>query len=149
MSEESVEVYWSSDAQLMGYGESDSSGAWIKLQVEAEDLEHFRGLKGTVFQVVMVRLDDAGEPTIVKTEKARKSGTHMAEWLGARAHEKQFAVFLEKEYGVPAEDLWNVPEATRKVLEVKSRAEVDTDPEAGHRCQGLISRYAQWARKAG
>lgn len=144
--EDKVEVHWASDAQLMGYGESDSSGAWIKLQVEADDLEHFRGMKGTVFQVVLVALQDDGTLLPTHTEKVRKTGSHMAEWLGARAHEKQFAVFLHKAYGVGTEELFDVAAATRKVLGVKSRAEVDTDPAAGERCKGMISRYSMWVK---
>lgn len=141
---EDVQVHWSSDAQLMGYGESDSSGAWIKLQVEADDLESFRGLKGVVFQVVMVQLQDDGQPAVTHE---KKSGTHMAEWLGARAHEKQFAVFLHKVYDVPTGELFDVAQATRDVLEVETRAEVDTDAAAGARCRGLMHRYSAWLRE--
>ena len=45
------------ETKLMGYGESDSSGAWIKLQVLPEDLEIFRGLKGEVFETSLRNVD--------------------------------------------------------------------------------------------
>ena len=46
-----------SETKLMGYGESDSSGAWIKLQVLPEELEIFRGLKGEVFETSLRNVD--------------------------------------------------------------------------------------------
>ena len=45
------------ETKLMGYGESDSSGAWIKLQVLPDDLETFRGLKGEVFETALRNVD--------------------------------------------------------------------------------------------
>lgn len=63
-------VYHEKELQLMGYGESDSSGAWIKFQIEPEDLEKFRGLKGTEFHVVLVKLNsNTGEPEPQKRKK--------------------------------------------------------------------------------
>lgn len=45
------------ETKLMGYGESDTSGAWIKLQVQTEDLAKFRGLKGEVFETALRNVD--------------------------------------------------------------------------------------------
>jgi len=45
------------ETKLMGYGESDSSGAWIKLQILPEELEIFRGLKGEVFETSLRNVD--------------------------------------------------------------------------------------------
>lgn len=50
------------ETKLMGYGESDSSGAWIKLQVTTEDLAIFRGLKGEVFDTAMRNVDKGPLP---------------------------------------------------------------------------------------
>jgi len=57
-----------SETKLMGYGESDSSGAWIKLQILPEELEIFRGLKGEVFETAL-RNVDRGPIKEVKPEK--------------------------------------------------------------------------------
>ena len=51
-------IYWSDESQLMGYGESDSSGCWIKLQMHPEDMDKFRGLKGTVFHLTLAKVED-------------------------------------------------------------------------------------------
>lgn len=59
-------IHYQSEAQLMGFGESDSSGAWIKFQVMPEDLDKFRGLKGITFDVT---LTNPSEPTNVAPQK--------------------------------------------------------------------------------
>lgn len=53
-----IKVHWADEAQLIGYGETDSTGAWLKFRVLPDDLEAFRGLKGQVFAVSMVKLDE-------------------------------------------------------------------------------------------
>lgn len=55
-------IHWSDEAQLLGYGESDSTGAWLKFRVNPEDLEEFRGLKGTVFYLTVIQMDAEGKP---------------------------------------------------------------------------------------
>ena len=52
-----IEIYHADEMQIMGYGESDTSGAWLKLQILPEDMEKFRGLKGQVFNVAMSKVD--------------------------------------------------------------------------------------------
>ena len=60
------------DLKLMGFGESDSSGAWIKLQVMPEHLDKFRGLKGELFEITMRLLDNSHKP--VRTPVAKEYG---------------------------------------------------------------------------
>lgn len=55
-------IHWSDEAQLIGYGETDSTGAWVKFVIRPEDLQHFRGLKGTVFYMTLVELANDGQP---------------------------------------------------------------------------------------
>lgn len=136
-----IEVYWTDDAQLMGYGESDSSGAWIKLQVTPETLESFRGLKGTVFNVTMVRYEDDG------TVKEKKT-THMAEWLGARESDDMFRAWLSEIYPlVNIDNNEDVAELTRHILNVESRAEVDRDKVAGDLCRRMMKAYTAWLQR--
>lgn len=61
------------ETKLMGYGESDTSGAWIKLQVMPDDLEIFRGLKGEVFDTAL-RNVDKGQIKAVETPKKGEWG---------------------------------------------------------------------------
>lgn len=133
-----VQVHFAEDAQLMGYGESDSSGAWLKFQVRPEDLEHFRGLKGTVFYLTLVKRLEDGEP-----EPAPRKRTHLAEWFGARCRERAFQAFLDHKVGT-SDHLVVPDELTRKLLRVGSRAELDTDPEAHARGLALVEEYKEW-----
>ena len=55
------DVVWRNDAQLLGFGESDSAGCWAKFRVEPEDLTFFRGQKGEVFFWKMVESDHLEE----------------------------------------------------------------------------------------
>jgi hypothetical protein len=57
-----IPIHWSDEAQLIGYGESDSTGAWVKFIVRPEDLIHFRGLKSTIFYMTLVELNNDGKP---------------------------------------------------------------------------------------
>jgi len=47
--------------KIMGYGESDSSGCWIKFQLTPELLEIVRGRKGEMVEVAARLLDNAGQ----------------------------------------------------------------------------------------
>jgi hypothetical protein len=40
------DVIWRNDGQMLGFGESDASGCWVKFRVEPRDLDFFRGNKG-------------------------------------------------------------------------------------------------------
>lgn len=48
------------DSRLLGYGESDSSGAWIKLGILPEQLEVFRGRKGDLLETALRIRDNDG-----------------------------------------------------------------------------------------
>src|SRR4030066_2228611 len=55
-------IHWSDEAQLLGYGESDSTGAWLKFRLTPEDLDKLRGHKGTVFYLTTVEIAADGQP---------------------------------------------------------------------------------------
>ena len=47
--------------KIMGYGESDTSGCWIKFQLTPELLEMVRGRKGEMVEVAARLIDNSGE----------------------------------------------------------------------------------------
>ena len=61
--EDMSDLYHAGETQLMGYGESDSSGAWLKFQVMPEDLEKFRGLKGQCFAIGLQMVEHVSHET--------------------------------------------------------------------------------------
>ena len=53
-----------SECALLGFGESDTAGAWIKLRITPEDLAKFRGRKGELMEVSLRVVDGmTGVPT--------------------------------------------------------------------------------------
>lgn len=50
------------EVQLLGYGESDSGGCWIKFRILPEDMETFRGLKGERFACALQLIDNDEQP---------------------------------------------------------------------------------------
>ena len=57
------------ELKLMGYGESDSSGCWIKLQVDEDILTKVRGMKGGMCEVAFRWIDNDGTPPPVQEKK--------------------------------------------------------------------------------
>ena len=47
--------------KIMGYGESDTSGCWMKFQLTPELLEVVRGRKGEMVEVAARLIDNSGE----------------------------------------------------------------------------------------
>lgn len=118
-------VYWAEDAQLMGYGETDTSGAWLKFQIAPEDLEKFRGLKGTVFFATLVKRQDSGEPEIQK-------GGPLAKWAGILCGDPKFWAWAnrsESELMAVASDTGARNYICSK-CGVSSRRELDHNPKA-------------------
>lgn len=52
-----------SEVKIMGYGESDTSGAWMKLQITPEELAVLRGRKGECCEITLRIIDHmTGQP---------------------------------------------------------------------------------------
>lgn len=70
--------------KIMGYGESDTSGCWLKLQLDADHMDLIRGRKGEMVEVAIRLLDNAGNyipPGDVSRETSKEDkGPHGAYW---------------------------------------------------------------------
>jgi hypothetical protein len=119
-------VYWADDAQLMGYGESDSAGAWLKFQIQPEDLEKFRGLKGTVFYAALVKRQESGAP-----ETQKPKGGPLSQLAGQWCHNPKFFEWI---WGiVAAGEPVEISMCRDFILEkcgIQSRAELDHNETA-------------------
>lgn len=92
--------HFTNETMLLGYGESDTSGCWIKLQVLPEHLDLFRGLKGKIFDTTLDFVDESGDgPDPV--------GEVQAEMDGKGPH-GQFARRLFLSPLMRSPDLWKV-----------------------------------------
>jgi hypothetical protein len=66
--------------KIMGYGESDTSGCWLKLQVDADHMELLRGRKGEMVEVAIRLLDNAGEYVAPDVSRETPKGPYGAYW---------------------------------------------------------------------
>lgn len=143
-------VYWSDESQLMGYGESDSSGAWLKFQIHPEDLEKFRGLKGTVFHLTMVKIQDNGEPEKQKEKPYtdKPIGPLCREALDA-AENTMWWLFLEdiSETTPDRMTAYHAAKIIKYICGVKTRKEFDYDSVAKDNWIQLRKKYLEWGKK--
>ena len=142
-------VYWSDESQLMGYGESDSSGAWLKFQIHPEDLDKFRGLKGTVFHLTMVKIQDSGEPEKQEKPYADKPIGPLCREANEAAENPEWQEFLKEKLPVTMERL--TPHFAAKSIRawcfVGTRKALDYDQDAAMRWGKLCDEFYAWQNK--
>lgn len=142
-------VYWSDESQLMGYGESDSSGCWLKFQIHPEDLDKFRGLKGTVFHLTMVKIQDNGEPEKQQKPYADKPIGRLCREALELSEDKVFQYFMSIKRPTIMDKL--TPHFTAKAIkdycEIETRKAIDYDKYANARWRKLINTYNDWRKE--
>lgn len=144
-----MKIHFNGEVQLMGYGESDSSGAWIKLQILPEDLESFRGLKGTTFDITLANPDQpVGTPAKEPTPGKPKGGA-LSKEAGKICHVLEFQQYC-------ADQLTSVSPTTfepshdiaanyiRSFCGIESRAELDHNATAAKKFRNLMTDYSRW-----
>ena len=88
--------------------------------------------------VAVARLDPkTASAPLAKSEKEKFSFTRQA---AIACNDPRFRAFMAERYGIAVEDS-DAAELVRATCKVKSRAEFDTDPEAGKRWQVLYTEY--------
>jgi len=141
-----MSLHWTGEAQLMGYGESDSSGAWIKLQVLAEDLDHFRGLKGTTFDLT---LENPNQPIGKQVKDSKPKGGNLAKEAGKICHVTNFQIYAKAKLdatnlSAPAMlDSVTAAMFLRAACGVESRAELDHNATAAKAFRDLMHNYSK------
>jgi len=135
-------VYHSEDMQLLGYGESDSSGCWLKFQVLPEDLDKFRGLKGTVFNMTMVKLADSGEP------EPKPKGGVLSKRAAMLCQAKDFQEYVSGQLG-EAMDEKRTTAWLRYHCDIESRAELDHSSKARERFEQIERDFMRWGKLEG
>jgi len=140
----SLPIHFSDEMKLMGYGESDSSGAWIKCQILPEDLDKFRGLKGQRFAVTMVMIGDDEKPTKA-AEKKKDRNVHLRLTAIELCENNDFHVYLAQTktdmVGCQQEDaiLW-----LRDECGIKSRSELDRNTGAAGAFARIRQDFMEW-----
>ena len=141
-------IYWSDESQLMGYGESDSSGCWIKLQMHPEDMDKFRGIKGTVFHITMVKIQDNGEPEKQQKPYADKPIGPLCREANDMCHYAEFQLFLQSYFGhqgaMPKLTPHYAAKAVRIYCNVTTRKAIDYDQDAALLWGRLKDYFNDW-----
>ena len=79
MNQEPV-IILATETKVMGYGESDSSGCWVKLQLLPEHMDAIRGRRGDVVDIVIAEQSEPQCEPITARPKAKTKGEHGKAW---------------------------------------------------------------------
>ena len=140
-------IYWSDESQLMGYGESDSSGCWIKLQMHPEDMDKFRGIKGTVFHITMVKIQDNGEPEKQQKPYADKPIGPLCRAANDYCQSTEFQEFLQSYMGkneMPFLTAHYAAIAIHSYFGITTKKAIDYDKNVATRWGQLIEEFDEW-----
>ena len=145
-----MKTTYEGEMQLMNWGESSNSGAWVKFWIPPESLESFRDLKvksgkiyGHRMMAVLVEIGDDELP--VQREEAKEvkpKGGELARMAGVFCKDRDFWNFLKLDN----------EEATKNWIYFKcgitSRAELDHDPIAANKFHELFRKpFNEWRGK--
>ena len=79
MNQEPV-IILATDTKIVGYGESDSSGCWLKLQLLPEHMDAIRGRRGDMVDIVIAEPPEPQCEPITAKPKATGKGEHGKAW---------------------------------------------------------------------
>ena len=79
MNQEPV-IILATDTKIVGYGESDSSGCWLKLQLLPEHMDAIRGRRGDMVDIVIAEPPAPQCEPITAKPKATGKGEHGKAW---------------------------------------------------------------------
>lgn len=145
-----MKTTYEGEMQLMNWGESSNSGAWVKFWMPPEGLESFRDLRtksgkiaGHRMMAVLVEIGDDEQPVQreeVKEEKPK--GGELARMAGVFCKDRDFWNFLKLDS----------EEATKNWIcfkcGIKSRAELDHNSIAANKFHELFRKpFNEWRGK--
>lgn len=125
-----VNIFFHEEVKLMGYGESDSSGCWVKIEVMPDDLQRFRGMKGERFYMTLVQIG-ADEVPVQRT-------TEGVDWVQTAVMVTKNPKFVEYT-GTKNEQ--EAIEWLREKLGVASRSELSANPTARARLKDILRDF--------
>jgi hypothetical protein len=132
------------EMQLLRWSETSNAGATVTFQLaEPAELERFktmtlakRGMAGQRLAVMMAEIGDDEQPIEQPKEEQKEEpelkGGALAKWVSMRCNEPEFWRFLGK-LGHTVTNSKEAAEAVRRICNVQSRKEFDTDPAAEQR----------------
>ena len=146
-----MKTTYEGEMQLMNWGESSNSGAWVKFWIPPEGLESFRDLKtksgkiaGHRVMAVLVEIGDDELPVRREevTPKVKPKGGELARMAGVFCNDEEFREMI---------NVNNSEEARSWIClscEIESRAELDHDPIAANKFHELFRKpFNEWLGK--
>ena len=135
----SDEFLYLDEVRLIGYGESDSSGKWIKFEVH--DLEKFRGRKGSMMAIGVKLVQNDG--TMIADDGANNKGGQLSKDAAMLCRNNDFQSFTHYRTGKPASEA----NARLYILEfcgISSRAELDHTQAAKNSFKQMFKDYGEF-----
>jgi hypothetical protein len=132
-------------------------GTLVTFRIQNDDLplaeELFKAAINARFAMAIVPIDDQEQPKpkTPAAEKAKKKQNSNVMRAGILCGEEGFQTFLRKKYpdawkGGLGEGETKAADALRSIIQVDSRREIGSDPEALARWDALQANYEMWKR---
>ena len=124
----------------------DKEGYVLTLRVHPDEVpnELFRDFVGSRYQVVMVRLSETDQPM----NREAEVGKEIVRLAGYLCRNADFAKWLEHLGEILDTKEDEVVEWMRNTLEVRSRAELSTNPVAAQRLRDINQEFQAWKQSA-
>ena len=141
------EIFYQDEVQLLGFGESDSYGAWFKVRLRDPDhIAKFRGhdsgkKNGKRFACVLVEIDD--------NELPKKQSRQLSQDAFLMCQNENFHTFLIENFYIDECD--DLPKAAdvflKQYLNISSKSEIDKSEEVQEQFKKLQKSYSEFVRK--
>ena len=135
------------ETKIMGFGESDTSGMWVKLQVH--DLEVFRGMKGEILETALRVVNNDGTTPDMQG-KAKLKGGKICRDAVILCKELSFQNYCRSITGIDCTGSEAVTKSwLLSVCEIDSRAELDHNGDALAKFRELHRKFTHWVDSHG
>lgn len=128
-----VPSFYQGEMQFKRYSDSSTQGQQLTFLVDSAALDRFKGEEGARFMCVLVKLDDGDQPVPLKdTSNSRAAGRlcndiNFCRWL----YRSQAELWQQATNRNPDHSPYMLAgEVVRQVCGVRSRADLDSNPEA-------------------
>ena len=144
------------EVQLLGYGESDSYGPWVKFRLnDHAHLDKFRGQQcgtkaklGKRYALALVEIGDDEKPVEVKQEKKPIRHGELCWHAIKMCDNANFKKYVEYQQYTSDNPL-SPGDFLKKACGIGSRKDLDSDMQAAAKFRGLQQQYSTWVAQQG
>lgn len=140
------EIFYQDEIQLLGYGESDSYGAWCKFRLcDPDHLAKFRGQEsgkknGKRFACVLVEIDD--------NERPKKQARTLSQDAFLMCQNENFHRYLIDNFYIDesGDRVKAADGFLKRYLDISSKSQIDTNEEVQKEFKNLQKSYSEYVR---